>query len=86
MTGNATSETVRSHPLRSEESREGKCTRCHSAGRVWPLEQPAEIVLELDWGYYWLCLDCWRDLGTFFEDQQREPGSERSGMEDNEEA
>lgn len=57
---------MKSKPLSSEEAREGECTRCGSVGRVWPIEQPAEIVLELEWGYEMACLDCWHDLGEFF--------------------
>lgn len=54
------------NPLSSADAKEGVCTRCGEAGRVWPVEQPADIVLELEWGYARLCLDCWRDLGEFF--------------------
>lgn len=68
---------MESHPLSGANAKEGACTRCDSAGRVWPLEQPADIVMELDWGYAWLCLDCWRDLGHEFV-AESESGNERS--------
>jgi hypothetical protein len=59
--------TDRSKPLSSKPAKEGMCTRCGAHGRVWSVEQPAEIVLELEWGYCWLCLDCWKKLGRFFQ-------------------
>ena len=61
--------TEQSTTLSSESANEGTCTRCGYHGSVWPLNQPAEIVLELDWGYCWLCLDCWQELGRFFDNE-----------------
>lgn len=69
------------NPLSDESAREGMCTRCGNHGRVWPLEQPAEIVLELEWDYYWLCLDCWRALGRFFENREPKAPSKTSEKE-----
>jgi len=52
-------------PFSSSDPHRGKCTRCGEVRRVWPLEQPADIVLELEWGYAWLCLPCWREMRYF---------------------
>jgi hypothetical protein len=52
-------------PLSDSDAIEGECTRCGDVRRVWPVEYPADIALELEWGYARLCLDCWRDMGQF---------------------
>jgi len=51
--------------LSTAESHDGECTRCGSVRRVWPVEIPADIALELEWDYSWLCLPCWREMGPF---------------------
>jgi len=49
----------------SSDAIDGECTRCGDVCRVWAVEYPADIALELEWGYVRLCLDCWREMSEF---------------------
>jgi len=52
--------------LSSADPIEGECTRCGDVRRVWPVEYPADIAMEVEWDYARLCLYCWRDMGREF--------------------
>jgi hypothetical protein len=67
-------------PLSDSDAIEGECTKCGDVRRVWPVEYPADIALELEWGYARLCLDCWREMGQFFNSGADE--SERSPQQE----
>lgn len=65
MSENDTEHQEPSKTLSDSDAITHECTRCGDVRRVWPVEYPADIALELEWGYAWLCLDCWRRMGRF---------------------